>query len=87
MKNFIRHFVRLPAGMWTCVSSVDLQTAQGRVQVASGTHFGPGTLFMGIDVVAMLEDEVRRRNSHAGPPISQSPQDSMQGLLPLLSVQ
>ena len=84
MKNFIEHFVRLPGGMWTCVSSAELQTAQGRVQVTSGTHFGPGTLFMGIDVVAMLEDESRRRNSRASPRNSQSTQDSIYGPLLLL---
>jgi len=73
MKDFIRHFVRWPGGMWTCVSSAELETSQGRVQVSSGTHLGPGTLFMGVDVVTMLEDESRRRNSRARPRISQFP--------------
>jgi hypothetical protein len=84
MKNFIRHFERGPDGMWTCVSAADLETVQGRVQVTSGTRFAPGTLFMGIDLVGMLEDELHRRNSHASPLISQSPQDSMHGPLSLL---
>ena len=79
MKDFLRHFVRWPGGMWACASSVELETSQGRVQVTSGTHFGPGTLFMGVDLVAMLEDEWHRRNSYASPRVSQSPSQTPGG--------
>ena len=82
MKNFIRHFERGADGMWTCVSSADLQTVQGRVQVTSGTRLAPGTLFMGIDLVGMLEDELHKHNNHASPLISRSPQDCIHAPLP-----
>jgi hypothetical protein len=83
MNNFIRYFERGPDGMWTCVLSADLETVQGRVQVTSGTRFAPGTLFMGIDLVGMLEHELHRRNSHASPPISQPPKTPYMIRLPL----
>ena len=67
MKNFIKHFAREPDGMWTCVSPAELETVRGRVQVTPGTRFSPGTLFMGIDLVGMLEDEFRKVNGHALP--------------------
>jgi len=79
MKNFIRHFERGDDGMWTCVSSANLETVQGRVQVTCGTRLAPGTLFMGVDLVGMLEDELHKHNNHASPLISQSPEDSMHG--------
>ena len=61
MKNFITHFRRDPDGMWTCVSPAELETLKGRVQVTPGTRFAPGTLFMGIDLVGMLEEERERQ--------------------------
>jgi len=47
--------------MWTCVSPAELETLKGRVQVTPGTRFAPGTLFMGIDLVGMLEEERERQ--------------------------
>ena len=79
MKNFIKQFTRRTDGVWPCVSAADLETLQGRVQVTPGTRFAPGTLFMGIDLVGMLEDELRK-NGHASLPDSLSPQDSIHGL-------
>ena len=69
MKTFIKHFTRAPDGMWTCVSAAELETVRGRVQVTPGTRFAPGTLFMGIDLVGMLEEELKV-NGHARRPIS-----------------
>ena len=80
MKNFIKHFTRRLDGVWTCVSAADLETVQGRVQVTPGTRFAPGTLFMGIDLVGMLDDELSRKNGHASLPDSLSPQDSIRDL-------
>jgi hypothetical protein len=80
MKDFIKHFRRERDGMWTCVSAANLETVQGRVQVAPGTRFSSGTLFMGIDLVGMLEDEFSKVNGHASPLVSQSPQDPIHGL-------
>ena len=60
MQNFIKSFVREPDGVWVCVAPAELETVKGRVQVTPGMRFAPGTLFMGIDLVGMLEDELQR---------------------------
>ena len=79
MKNFIKHFRREYNGAWRCVASAELETVKGRVQVTPGTRFAPGTLFMGIDLVGMLEDEYNKVNGHGSPLFTQLPEDSMQG--------
>ena len=61
MQNFIRHFVREPDGSWRCTSFAELRTASGRIQVSAGTRFMPGTIFMGVDIVKLLEDEAARQ--------------------------
>lgn len=60
MKSFIKSFVREPDGKWTCVAPAELGTVQGRVRIMPGTWFAPGTLFIGIDLVGMLENEINR---------------------------
>jgi hypothetical protein len=57
MQNVIKHFARAPTGEWVCVTPVELQTPGGRVQVASGTRFTPGTLFMGLQFAQMLDEQ------------------------------
>lgn len=63
MQDFIKHFVREHDGAWTCVSPAELETDKGRVRVTPGARFTPGTVFMDIDLVEMLEDE-RVRDQH-----------------------
>jgi hypothetical protein len=63
VRNFIKHFERQPDGSWTCKSFAELTTAQGRIQVSEGTRFTPGTVFMAVDIVGMLEQERRRQQS------------------------
>jgi hypothetical protein len=57
MQEFIKHFVRTPAGEWVCVAPVELQTPSGRVQVASGTRFTRDSVFMGLDIARMLDEQ------------------------------
>jgi hypothetical protein len=57
MQDFIKHFVRTPAGEWVCVAPVELQTPSGRVQVASGTRFTRESLFMGLEIARLLDEE------------------------------
>ena len=57
MQEFIKHFVRTPAGEWVCVAPVELQTPSGRVQVASGTRFTRDSIFMGVDIARMLDEQ------------------------------
>ena len=67
MKNFLKSFVREPDGVWTCVAFAELSTLKGRAQVTPGTRFAPGTLFMGIDLVAMLEEELNSMRGNSSP--------------------
>lgn len=60
MQEFIKHFVRTPAGEWVCVSPAELHTPQGRVQVASGTRIRPGMMFMGLEIARMLDEQEAR---------------------------
>ena len=57
MQDFIKHFVRTPAGEWLCVSPAELNTPDGRIQVASGTRFTRGTTFMGLEIARMLDEQ------------------------------
>ena len=60
MKDFIKNFIREPDGAWTCISNSEITTVMGRIQVAEGTRFTPGTIFMAVDIVRLLEDEAER---------------------------
>jgi hypothetical protein len=60
MKDFIKNFVREPNGAWACISNTEITTVMGRIQVAEGTRFTPGTIFMAVDIVRLLEDEAER---------------------------
>ena len=57
MQQFYRAFSRNSDGSWTCVAAATLLHPAGRVQVAEGTLLYPGTNFMGVDLVRLLEDE------------------------------
>ena len=57
MHEFIKHFVRAPSGEWVCVTPAELQTPEGRVQVASGTRFKRGVLFMGLEIARLLDEQ------------------------------
>ena len=57
MDKFIKHFRREEAGIWVCVSAATLQLPEGRIQVAEGTRFTLGTMFMNLEIAALLEAE------------------------------
>ena len=63
MENFIKHFERQPDGAWLCVAPAEIRTIMGRIQVAQGTRFMPGTIFMAVDIVELLERERERQSS------------------------
>jgi hypothetical protein len=54
--NLGESFVREQDGAWVCVQAAELQLPSGRIQVAVGTRFAPGTRFMGVDIVRLLEE-------------------------------
>jgi hypothetical protein len=64
MQDFIRLFIRIGPGVWTCVRNGEFHGPNGRIQVALGTTFTKGTNFMGVDVAALLDDEHGMINGH-----------------------
>jgi hypothetical protein len=52
-------FWRNEDGSWICIDPITLDHPQGRVQVAPGTMVRPGMLYMGIDLAAWLEQQIR----------------------------
>lgn len=57
MEQFFRSFVRNADGSWTCIAPATLRHPQGRIQVAAGTCFYPGTVFMGVDLAVWLDSQ------------------------------
>lgn len=60
MENFIRHFVRIEPGKWTCVRPGEFEGPHGRIQVAVGSTFTIGTSFMGIDLAKWLDEQYEK---------------------------
>ena len=56
MRDLRKDFVRERDGAWVCVQATELVLPSGRIQVAVGTRFTPGTRFMGVDLARLLED-------------------------------
>lgn len=63
MQDFYRSFTRNADGSWTCIAAATLVHPAGRIQVAEGTCFYPGTTFMGVDLVRWLEAQDMNRNA------------------------
>ena len=64
----MKHFLRIEAGKWTCVRSGEFPSPTGRIQVAVGTTFTRGTVFMGYDIAQALDEHyesTRRYRSQA----------------------
>ena len=62
MDKFIKHFRREGAGVWVCVAPATLQLPEGRIQVAEGTRFTLGTMFMNVEIAAMLEAQYAKES-------------------------
>ena len=56
MRDLREDFKRDRDGAWVCVKPTELVLPSGRIQIAVGTRFTPGTRFMGVDLVQLLED-------------------------------
>ena len=59
MQTFMKNFVRDADGCWRCIAPAELQLDAGRIQVAPGTTFTKGTMFMGLDLAALLDEHYR----------------------------
>jgi len=65
MQTFIKLFVRVAPGLWTCVRNGEFEGPRGRIQVSVGSTFAKGTSFMGIDLAHLLEEESQKVNGNA----------------------
>lgn len=54
-----RSWSRTEAGTWTCLAGTTLDHPNGRIQVTPGASFTPGTIYMGVDVAAWLDERMR----------------------------
>jgi len=63
MDEFARHFCRNSDGSWTCLSAGTFSGPNGRIQVTPGSTFYPGTMFMGFDLAAWLDEELADQTS------------------------
>ena len=55
----VRHaFWRNEDGSWICIDPVTLDHPKGRMQVAPGSTFHPGVLYMGIDLAVWLDQQL-----------------------------
>jgi hypothetical protein len=59
--DFAAHFCRNDDGSWTCTSAATLHGPNGRIQVATGSTFYPGTIFMGFDIAEWLQKQLDGR--------------------------
>ena len=78
MENFIKHFVRIAPGRWTCVRPGEFDGPKGRFQVAIGTTLSIGTSFMGMDMAQLLEEQYLKKNGYANPQAFSRPPGSTQ---------
>jgi hypothetical protein len=56
----LKAFRRNDDGSWTCISPVRIDHPRGRIEVTPGTRLAPGTMFMGADLAAWLEEQARK---------------------------
>ena len=68
MEEMIKHFLRIEPGKWTCVRSAEFQSPGGRIQVAVGTTFTRGTMFMGYDIVQALDEHYEQTRTYRSQP-------------------
>jgi hypothetical protein len=60
VEQFKKRFVRDQHGVWRCIAPAELQTSNGRVQVAPGAVFRRGTRFMNVDVAELLDAQYEK---------------------------
>ena len=68
MEEMMRHFLRIGPGKWTCVRGGEFQSPSGRIQVAVGTTFTRGTIFMGYDIAKALDEHYENSRPDRSPP-------------------
>jgi hypothetical protein len=55
-----RHFRRDADGSWHCIQGLTVPHPSGRIEVAVGTRLERGRRFMGVDLAAWIEEQLKR---------------------------
>jgi hypothetical protein len=58
-KELAKAFRRNPDGSWLCVARIVIDHPKGRMEVASGTRLVRERLFMGVDLAAWLDEQLK----------------------------
>jgi hypothetical protein len=64
MQNFIRHFIREGHGVWVCIEPATVDLPSGRIQVTPVSRFTRGTMFMGVELAKLLEEQHEKNQQH-----------------------
>ena len=60
VEEFLKAFRREPSGTWICIEPTTFEGPNGRIQVAPGTAFAPGSTFMGEDLAKWLDQQLAK---------------------------
>lgn len=58
MDDDFTSFRREKDGIWICVEPVTICHPKGRMEVAPGSSFKKGTVHMGVDLAALLDEQL-----------------------------
>jgi hypothetical protein len=53
--EFLSRFQREPTGAWACTKPIKIDGPNGQLLISQGESFGPGALFMGLDLAKELD--------------------------------
>jgi hypothetical protein len=60
VEQFIKHFVRDRSGVWRCIEPATIELPSGRIQVAPGSTFTRGTMFMNVELAKLLDEHYEK---------------------------
>ena len=64
MDDFIKLFVRVTEGKWTCVTYGIIDHPNGQIRVSEGSTFTTGTNLGGVDLAELLDAQYKKHNGH-----------------------
>jgi hypothetical protein len=53
--EFLNRFQRQPNGVWACTKPIKIDCPKGPIFISQGASFGPGSLFMGVEIAKELD--------------------------------
>ena len=59
--EFLKRFQRQPNGVWACTKPIKVDGPKGPIIIGQGASFGPGVLFMGLELAKEL-DQMAAKN-------------------------